>query len=78
VAELVSGIGVSIVRNNENYHHEETRLTVDVYHHFDVKTEELITELIKFFKGPIEIEITNNTNVPTKITLIPGEPQTNK
>jgi phosphotransferase system IIB component len=55
------------VSNNENYHHEETRLRVDVYHHFDVKTEELITTAI---------EVLKNSLVPTKIALDPGAPET--
>jgi len=61
---------------NDNYN--DHRLRVDVYHHFDENVEELITTFIKLLKSPIEIQITNNgSSTPTKITLVPGDPETN-
>lgn len=62
----------SLNANHENDCYNDHRLTVDVYHHFDENIKELVLALTKFLDNPIIIEITNETSVPTKITLVPG------
>lgn len=86
VGELVSGIGVSTVDNNEKNSQDETPLNsdhyekeykiIDVYHHFDSNIEELVLELIKSLKDSIKVEIINEF-IPRNITLDPGVPKTN-
>lgn len=43
--------------------HEERRIKVDVYHHFN---------------GPIEVKIVDAAGVPVRLILTPETPQTNQ
>ena len=65
------------MENNEKYHHDETRLKVDVYHHFDENTEELVSELIKFLTNPIAIKVLTDVGIPVKMIMEPQPPKTN-
>ena len=62
----------------ENDYHERDRLKVDVYHHFDKNTEELVSQLIKFLANPIEMKMLTSAGIPVKLIMEPQPPQTNQ
>jgi hypothetical protein len=63
--------------NSKDCRYDDHHLRIDIYHHFDKGTEDLISKFTNFISNPIVIELTNSSGIPTQITLIPGVPRQN-
>jgi len=56
-------------------HDEEETRKIDVYHHFDEETKELVRTLNKLLSSPISFDVViGATGVPTTINVVFGTP----